>query len=415
MIDDIIQSEHYLTKKQIDSFITTQLKKLELKGQRVLILVPDNTRTMPIPHVFDVITKALGPIVQQVDFLVALGTHPALSSEELEKLFGQEVVDGKIGASRIFNHAWDDPQSLATIGLITEEEIAKLSRGKLSQDLVVRVNRKIFDYDHLMIFGPVFPHEVVGFSGGNKYFFPGISGPEVINLTHWLGALLTSYNLIGSGYTPVRAMIDRAAEMIETPKTCFAFVLDEGGTYGIFAGTPEKAWEGASTLSAETHIIRTGRTYQRVLSVMPPMYTDLWVGGKGMYKVEPVVADGGEVIIYAPHIHEISPTHGKILEKIGYHVSDYFTSQWEQFKKYPWGVLAHSTHVKGRGWFDPQSRSESPRIKVTLATGIPESVCRAINLGYLDPDTIRVEDWADREDEGILLVRNAGEHLYRVQ
>ena len=415
MSNDSIQSENYLSKEQVFSFIRTQLKALDLTGQRVLVLVPDKTRTMPVPQVFEILREVLGPVVSQLDYLVALGTHPALSSAELSGLFGQEVVDGRIGSSQIFNHSWDDPASLATIGLITEEEIAKLSRNKLHQDLVVRINRKIFDYDHLMIFGPVFPHEVVGFSGGNKYFFPGISGPEVINLTHWLGALLTSYNLIGSGNTPVRAMIDRAAEMIEKPKTCFAFVLDGGGTYGIFAGTPEKAWEGASALSAETHIIRTGRTYQRVLSMVPAMYTDLWVGAKGMYKVEPVVVDGGEVIIYAPHILEISATHGEILEKIGYHISDYFTSQWDKFKKYPWGVLAHSTHLRGRGWYDALTGSEVPRIKVTLATGIPESVCKALNLGYLDPASIRIEDWAGREDEGILLVRDAGEHLYRVQ
>lgn len=414
-MNDSIQSDNYLSKEQISSFIKTKLKNMDLAGQRVLILMPDTTRTMPTQQVFEVIRTSLEPVVSQLDFMVALGTHPALSPAELSGLFGQEVVDGQIDASRIFNHSWDDPASLATIGLITEEEITKLSRGKLHQDLIVRINRRIFDYDHLIIFGPVFPHEVVGFSGGNKYFFPGISGPEVINLTHWLGALLTSYTLIGSGYTPVRAMIDRAAEMIEKPRTCFAFVLDGGGTYGIFAGSPETAWEDASALSAEKHIIRTGRTYQRVLSVMPPMYTDLWVGAKGMYKVEPVVADGGEVIIYAPQIHEISPTHGAILEEIGYHVIDYFTSQWDQFKDYPLGVLAHATHVKGRGWFDVRTGNETARIKVTLATGIPESVCRAINLGYRDPKSILIDDWAGREDEGILLVRNAGEHLYRVQ
>lgn len=414
-MNDSIQSDNYLSKEQISSFIKTKLKNMDLAGQRVLILMPDTTRTMPTQQVFEVIRTSLEPVVSQVDFMVALGTHPALSPAELSGLFGQEVVDGRIGSIRIFNHSWDDPASLATIGLITEEEITKLSRGKLHQDLIVRINRRIFDYDHLIIFGPVFPHEVVGFSGGNKYFFPGISGPEVINLTHWLGALLTSYTLIGSGYTPVRAMIDRAAEMIEKPRTCFAFVLDGGGTYGIFAGSPETAWEDASALSAEKHIIRTGRTYQRVLSVMPPMYTDLWVGAKGMYKVEPVVADGGEVIIYAPQIHEISPTHGAILEEIGYHVIDYFTSQWDQFKDYPLGVLAHATHVKGRGWFDVRTGNETARIKVTLATGIPESVCRAINLGYRDPKSILIDDWAGCEDEGILLVRNAGEHLYRVQ
>lgn len=415
MLNDNVPLGNYLSDEEINSFLESQLRDLELQGESVLVLVPDNTRTMPIPQVFKILQDTLGPIVSQLDFMVALGTHPALTPVALSRLFGQDVIDGSIGSSRIFNHTWDNPESLAAIGLITQEEIAKFSRGKLKQDLVVRVNRKIFDYDHLLIFGPVFPHEVVGFSGGNYFFFPGISGPEMIHLIHWLGALLSSSSIIGTGYTRVRTMIDRAAEMIDKPKTCFAFVLDEGGVKRIFVGSPEQAWEDASALSAETHIIHTGRTYQRVLSVLPSMYTDLWVGGKGIYKVEPVVMDGGEVIIYAPHIREISPIHGAVIEEIGYHVCEYFTSQWDRFKAYPWGALAHSTHVKGLGSFDPHTGLEIPRINVTLATAIPESVCRAINLDYRDPASINIEDWAGREDEGTLMVRNAGEYLYRVK
>jgi nickel-dependent lactate racemase len=365
--------------------------------------------------VYKALTETLDSRTAQLDFMIALGTHPPMTDKQLSRHFGQTVQDGRIGAHCIHNHAWDDPDALAAIGLITADEMYALSRGKMKEDLVVRINRRIFDYDHLLICGPVFPHEVVGFSGGNKYFFPGISGPEVIDISHWLGALLTNYAVIGSGYTPVRAVIDRAAEMIPKPKSCFAFVLDEAGTYGVFSGTPEIAWEGASALSAERHIITTGRTYERVLSVMPEMYDDLWVGGKGMYKVEPIVADGGEVIIYAPHIKEISYTHGEVLREIGYHVSDYFVKQWDRFKGYPWSELAHSTHVRGLGSYDPETGVETPRIHVTLATGIPEETCQAINLGYRDPAGIDPADWTGREEEGILVIPNAGEHLYRVQ
>ncbi|MCB2202913.1 DUF2088 domain-containing protein [bacterium] len=415
MAELITQNNEQLTEEAVVSFLHQEAHALDLQGKRLLVLVPDGTRTMPLPLVFETLMAALEGQVAQLDFLVALGTHPAMTDAQLSQLFGQTVTDGRIGSSRIYNHAWDDPEMLAAIGLITADELNKLSRGKLNDDLVVRINRRIFDYDHLLICGPVFPHEVVGFSGGNKYFFPGISGPEIIDYSHWLGALLTNYAVIGSGYTPVRALIDRASEMIEKPKSCFAFVLDEEGVFGIFSGSPEGAWDGASALSAKSHIVTTGRTYQKVISVMPEMYDDLWVGGKGMYKVEPIVADGGEVIIYAPHIKEVSVTHGEVLREIGYHVSDYFVKQWDRFKVYPWSELAHSTHVRGLGTYDPETGVESPRIKVTLATGIPEEVCQQINLGYLDPASLDPADWADREDEGILAIPNAGEHLYRVK
>ena len=86
------------------------------------------------------------------------------------------------------------------------------------------------------------------------------------------------------------------------------------------------------------------------------MYDDLWTAAKGMYKMEPAIADGGEVIIYAPHVSEISYTHGRLIDEIGYHCRDYFLAQWDRFKHYPGGILAHSTHVKGLGTFDAASR-----------------------------------------------------------
>jgi nickel-dependent lactate racemase len=147
---------------------------------------------------------------------------------------------------------------------------------------------------------------------------------------------------------------------------------------------------------------------------MPEMYDDLWVAAKGMYKLEPAVADGGEVVIFAPHIDEVSYTHGKVIDEIGYHVRDYFLKQWDRFKRYPGGVLAHSTHLRGLGTYDADSGVESPRIRVTLATRIPEEKCRRLNLGYLNPASVNPDEWRGRESEGILLVPKAGEMLYRL-
>jgi nickel-dependent lactate racemase len=202
--------------------------------------------------------------------------------------------------------------------------------------------------------------------------------------------------------------------MIDVPKLCFSMVVKgHDDLVGLYFGTPEQAYEAAADLSARHHIIYVNKPYQRVFSIMPKMYDDLWTGAKGMYKMEPAIADGGEVVIHAPHITEISYTHGRVLDKIGYHVRDYFIEQWERFKDYPWGVLAHSTHLRGIGTY--ADGIERPRIDVTLATGIPRERCESVNLGYLDPTTIDISEWENREDEGILVVPKAGEMLYRVR
>lgn len=411
----VIKLDGYLDRATIQTFIAESLDALDLDHKRIVVLVPDQTRTMPLPLAFETIHHSLKDRVKALDFIVALGTHPPLNEERLSHLFGRPVKNGMIDDCHIYNHTWGQPETLRKIGEITAEEMKALTEGHISVPLSVRINQRIFNYDHVLICGPVSPNVSIGFSGGNKYFFPGISGQEIINLTHWLAALLTNMAVNGSGYTPIRAVVDRAAQFIDLPKSCLAFVLDKQGIYGAFFGTPEAAWEGASALSAKKHIIYTGRTFNRALAVMPEMYDELWVGGKGMYKLEPVIANGGEVIIYAPHIDTISMHHGALIKQIGYHVRDYYLHQWEKYKHIPLGILAHSTHIKGLGTYDPQTGEEHPRIKVTLATGISKETCRQINLGYINPASINLQEWEGREDEGILLVRGAGEHLYRVE
>lgn len=410
-------TDRTLTDAEARTILADALAAQLLDGQRVLLIVPDGTRSGPIDLMFRLLHDLLAERVAALDVLIALGTHQPMSDEAIQRRLGTtaEEMAGRYAAVRVFNHHWEDPATFRTLGVIPSAEIEHLSRGLLSMDVPVTVNKLVFDYDQLIVCGPVFPHEVVGFSGGNKYFFPGISGPEVINFTHWLGALITSYEIIGAGYTPVRAVIDRAAAMIDVPKLCVSPVVKGHDLAGLYVGTPQESWEAASALSAQVHVIYVEKPFRQVLSVMPTMYDDIWTAAKGMYKLEPVVADGGEVIIYAPHIDEISYTHGAIIDEVGYHVRDYFVKQWDRFGRYPWGVLAHSTHLRGIGEYDATTAIERPRIRVTLATGIPRERCELVNLGYRDPATIDPAQFADREDEGVLLVPHAGEMLYRLR
>jgi nickel-dependent lactate racemase len=405
----------YLSKYEIREIVQDGLSSLVVDGKRVLVIIPDTTRTMPMPLMFELLNGALQCRVQQLDYLVALGTHPPLDDAKLSSLVGKAVIHGRVGDINVHNHEWGQAGTFCEIGTIPAAEISQISSGWLSQDVPVRLNKLIYEYDQLIICGPVFPHEVVGFSGGNKYLFPGIAGAEIINLTHWLGALITSSQVIGRISTPVRSVIDRAAQLVSLPTACFSLVVDRQGVAGLYFGEPIKAWLAAARLSEKRHIIYTDRPYQRVLSVMPEMYQDLWTAAKGMYKLERVVADGGELIIYAPHLHEVSFTYGALLDEIGYHCRDYYLTQWERFKRYPGGVLAHSTHLAGLGQYDVHSGREIRRIRVTLAAGIPAERCRRLNLGYLDPASIKISAWTDREEQGILVVPQAGEVLYRLK
>lgn len=405
-----------LSDAQVIELVAQAMPAANYKGKKVLLIVPDHTRTAPVGLMFKTIFAQIGGIAKELDVLVALGTHPPLSEElicaRLEISLEQHRNEFK--KVRFFNHEWDNPAALQEIGALTSAEVSELTGGLFAMDVPVEINKLVFNYDQIVIVGPVFPHEVVGFSGGNKYLFPGVGGPKILNFFHWLGAVVTNPMIIGSKWTPVRKVVDRAGALVKVDKLCICMVVaPDKSLVGLTIGTPEAAWNKASDLSNRVHITYKDKPFKTVLSCAPAMYDEIWVAGKCMYKLEPVVADGGELIIYAPHVREVSVTHGRLIEEIGYHCRDYFLSQWDKFKHYPWGVLAHSTHVRGIGKME--NGVEKCRVQVTLATGIPEATCRKINLGYRDPKTIRVEEFANREDEEILFVPKAGEMLFRLK
>jgi lactate racemase len=410
----------HVSAEQLDELVRTGLAGVDVAGQDVALLVPDGTRSCPLPLLVGTLHRHLAA-ARSVTAVIALGTHSYMEPAEIDRLFGVGGPDQPATLAeaypglRVVNHEWADPDMLLSVGRIAAERIAELSEGRLRQEADIVINRHVVESDLAVVIGPVFPHEVVGISGGNKYFIPGVASQEFIDMTHWVGALITSSEIIGTtGTTPVRAMIDEGAAMIPTRRLALCCVVESGtGLLEAAAfGTPEDAWAATAQVAAQTHVTYVDEPFQRVLSIIPERYEDIWTAAKGFYKTEPAVADGGEVVIYAPHVTEVAETHPEILE-IGYHCRDYFVKQWDRFKDVHWGVLAHSTHLRGQGTYDAATGQESLRIRVTLATGIPPEVCRRINVGYLDPDTVDVAAWA--RAPGTRVVHNAGEVLFRLR
>ncbi len=390
----------------------------KLTGQKVLVLIPDHTRSLPLPELFRLVVETLHD-VRKLNVMVALGTHPGYDEAGLNHLVGITAEERATTYRHVglLNHAWNDPAALTSLGVMDQDEIKQLAgpsyHFSLPDEINIRINKAVLEHDHIVIVGPTFPHEVVGFSGGAKYFFPGISGPDVINATHWLGALATVLGTIGIKDTPVRAVIHAATTRLQTPTTLVALIVQGHDLSGMLIGDVYETWNAAADVSSERHIKWCDRPYKRVLSGCPPMYDELWTAGKCMYKMESVVEVGGELIIYAPHLHVVSPVHGKYIYEAGYHILPYFLQDWDKYKHLPLGALAHCTHVRGSGVMD--HGVEKPNVRLVLASQISPEDCARLNLGYMDPATINPADWQNREDEGILYVAKAGEMLYKVR
>lgn len=414
MVKGIGSPDHSCMEEEVRTLLEEGTPVRLFDRKRVLVLTPDATRTCPLPMMIRSVVDVIGARAAKLDFMVALGTHTPLAQKDILKLYGIDSRRKMFRGIEFFNHEWDRQESFARIGTFTHEEVEDLSEGRLKEKVPLVINKRIFDYDLVLIVGPVFPHEVVGYSGGAKYLFPGISGGDFLHFFHWLGAVITCKNIIGIKDTPVRRAIDKAMEKVPVPVHCVAMVVNENSNLcGLYVGHVREAWSKAAELSSQVHVKTKKKPFRVVLGRAPAMYDEIWTAGKVMYKLEQVVADQGTLIIYGPHIREISRTWGKAIERIGYHTRDYFLAQMERFGDIPRGVLAHSTHVRGTGTYE--KGVEKPHVNVVLATSIPRETCDRIDLGYMDPSGIRLSDYMGREEEGILFVDHAGEILYRLE
>lgn len=386
-------------------------------GARVLAVIPDRTRDDNTDVLFPIVSQELaGRRVARFDALVAQGTHPPMTEAEKRVKIG-----AALGAlpllGDVFDHHWDRPSELTTLGTLTAAEVSTLTGGLMSADVPVQLNARLSPgaYDYILVLGAVVPHEVAGFAGGAKYFFPGVAGPELTHLTHWLGALATIERVIGRVETPTRHVIEAAADRVITPVIGFTSVStrDDAGlhTHALFTGGLRETVRQAAAVSAQVHIRYVGRRYPRVVALLDAHYDELWVGGKASYKLGGIIEDGGELVIYAPHLKGISTTHGALIEKYGY-------APLEQVREMVEGsdelranlcVAAHLAHVSYAGRIGADGRIE-PRYRITLASGIPEDVCRRVKLGFATCASIDIE--AARREPDTLVVDHAGRDLY---
>jgi len=348
----------------------------------------------------------------RVDLMVALGTHQPLGREDLLRHLGLTEAECAVraGCLRLRHHCWDDPSQLYAIGRLDAQRIGELTGGLMAEAVTLTINTAVRDCSRVIIIGPVFPHEIAGFSGGSKYLFPGISGPQITDFFHWLGAVIGNLRIIGRIDNPVRRVLDEAAAMMPVPVTAVSVVVSAGEVVHCSVGPLSRSWRPAAEESARRHIVRMPRRYRSVLACAPAMYDDLWTGGKCMYKCEPVVEDGGELVIYAPHVTSFSITHHRQIERAGYHLRDHFLQNMDRYADVSRAVLAYLTLVKGDGTC--VDGVERPRIRVSVASGISRQACERVGIGYVDPASIRLEQWRGREDDGVLLVEKAGETLY---
>lgn len=387
---------------------------------RVLAVIPDKTRDDNVDTLFPFAARVIADRgIGRFDALVAQGTHAAMTEQQKRAKIGAfDSLPPVLG--RIYDHRWDRDDELVTIGELSAEEVRKLTKGLLDCAIPLRVNRLLSPgrYDSVLVFGATAPHEVAGFGGGAKYFFPGVAGPELTHATHWLGAIATIEQVIGRIETPTRHLIEAAADFIQAKIISFTTVVTrERGrlrTHALYAGDFREALRAAAAISRQVHIKYTGRKYKRVVALLDEHYEELWLGGKASYRLGAVIEEGGELLIYAPHLRSISETHGRLIEQYGYAPLESVIEMVAKSAELQANlcVAAHLAHVSYAGRRDEQGRV-IPRYAITLASSIDEDTCRRVNLGFMEHRQFRREDY--EADPDTLIVERAGQDLYLVE
>ncbi len=407
----------------LKNFIKKSLRSLP-SAKKILVLFPDYTRTD--------FTHIITPLIisrfknSNIDFLNAGGTHRPMTDDEFMVKLG---IGKDISGVIFLNHNFSDPLSLKTIGRIDRKLVKDKTSGMLDKDINITVNKLLFsNYDLILVLSGTVPHEAAGYSGGLKIFFPGVSGPHVIDLFHWAAVLVGIPEIIGTVDNNARDIINYGAKVIFEKISCpihsfnmvnteedgktipVGFYIDEGFNGFI------SAYKKASETSYKVHVKYISESLSQVVQKIPANYDEIWLAGKGSYKLQRpgVLAKGAEVIIYAPHIKHFhtDPLIEADLLSLGYHCRDHVCSLIEEGTEVSKNAAAHLINVCGPGIYNPRSKKEDLDFKVTLATSVPEEKCREVGLSYRDPATIKRSDF---EGPGKLWIEEGGKYLYDIK
>ena len=292
---------------------------------KVLVLPPDHTRlnSMAGP-ITELVYEKLSAAGVQVDILPTLGTHNPMTDAQLRMMFGD-----RIPLSVFKVHDWRN--GITRRGEIPGEILSELSGGQVDYSVGVEVSTMLFDgYDLILSVGQVVPHEVVGMANYTKNIVVGAGGSDIINKSHYLGAVAGIENILGRTDTPVRRLFTHAVDTF-LPDLPIRYILtvieqdyDTGVTHlrGLYAGDDATVFEEACALARAVNITLLEREPKKVVVYLDPHeFQSTWLGNKAIYRTRMAIADGGDLIVLAPALKEFGedPTIDKLIRRFGYH------------------------------------------------------------------------------------------------
>jgi len=311
-------------REELRALVVQTLNSRKCPLRRALLLPPDHTRLNSQAGVITAMAhEALTGGGARVDILPALGTHSAMTERQLRMMFGDTIP---LSAFRV--HDWRN--GVARVGEIPGATIAELSGGRVAFPVGVEVNRRLFDgYDLILSIGQVVPHEVVGMANYTKNIVVGVGGADIINKSHFLGAVCDMETILGRADTPVRRLFDLAAATFlgDLPITYILTVVEQERLTrqmrlrGFYAGDDASVYTEACKLARAVNITLLDRAPRKVVVHLDPCeFQSTWLGNKAIYRTRMALADGGELVVLAPALHAFGedPRIDELIRAHGY-------------------------------------------------------------------------------------------------
>lgn len=330
-----------------------------LAGKRVLLLPPDHTRLYSMAG--PITAQAFGWLQERgvlVDVMPTLGTHNAMKEEQLRMMFGDSIP---LDCFKV--HDWRE--DVVRVGEIPGELLATLSQGRVDYAVDVEVSKRLFEgYDLIVSIGQVVPHEVVGMANYTKNIVVGAGGSDLINKSHFLGAVSNMEKVLGRTDSPVRRLLNYAADTFlgALPIEYMLTVMEQDGSTseiqmrGFFAGDGAAAYEEACALSRRVNITLLDREPAKVVVYLDPLeFQSTWLGNKAVYRTRMAIADGGELIVLAPALKEFGedPTIDQLIRRFGYKgtAATLQAVEGHEALRANLGAAAHLIHGSSEGRF----------------------------------------------------------------
>ena len=397
------------TELSIDDIQKGLYEALDKMGskEKVLAIPPDFTRF----HSF------AGPITEMVwqyyaeglsDVLPALGTHTAMTDEQIDKMFGKVPRD-------LFRvHDWRN--DVVTLGEVPADFVKKASEGKVDYAWPAQVNKMLVQgkHDLILSIGQIVPHEVIGMANFNKNIFVGTGGTEGINKSHFLGAAYGMERIMGRANNPVRSVLNYASKEF-TPNLPIVYILTvvakndlgELTVKGLFIGDDAECFELASALSLQVNFEMLDKPLQKVVVYLDPEeYKSTWLGNKSVYRTRMAIADGGELIVLAPELKEFGEDAeiDRLIRKYGYLTTPEILQLTKDNEDLQNNLSAAAHLIHG---------SSENRFKITYCPGhLTKEEIESVNFNYADIGTMMKKYNPEKLKDGFNTMADGEEIFY---